>query len=370
MARSFGYSYDARVLLHDTGAVLVILPDGTPLDLAPHPSNARITEGIDRLLRAAGLATRLVPIAAQPASAQDLALAHTPDYIEHVAALSAQGGGDAGDVAPLGPHSYAAASLSAGGALAAVDALLSGIVDGAYVLARPPGHHALPDRGMGYCLFNNVAVAVRHAQRRGVGRVLILDWDVHHGNGTQTMFYDDPSVLFISLHQEEWYPRRSGTLAEQGAGPGRGFTINVPLPAGTGDRGYLEAMETIVAPAARRFRPELIALSAGQDPAMLDPLGRMLVSAAGFAGLGRAVRSLADDLCGGRVLALQEGGYSQIYAPVCTLLLLEGLTGYATGVRDPYLASTEHAQAETVYSAETRAALEAARQAHRAHLGL
>jgi acetoin utilization deacetylase AcuC-like enzyme len=368
MSARFGYVFDARMLRHDTGMVAAPLADGSAFALAPHPSNALITEAIDALIQASGLAAQLRSLPARCASQSEVALVHAPKYVARVAGLAAAGGGDAGDVAPIGPHSHEAALLAAGGALVATDAILDGAVDGAYVLARPPGHHARPALGMGYCLFNNVAIAVRHARRRGVARALIVDWDVHHGNGTQEAFYDDPSVLVISLHQEEWYPRDTGALQEQGTDDGAGYTINVPLPPGTGDRGYLEALHTIVAPAARRFRPEIIAISAGQDPAMLDPLGRMLVSARGFAGMGTAMRALADEICDGRLLVLQEGGYSQVYTPICTLFLLGALSGAQARVRDPYEASTEQAYAERVLSRATADALAAARRAHAAHL--
>lgn len=366
--RLFGYAFDERFLAHDTGTVAAMLPDGTLFTLGPHASNAGITGAIDGLLRASGMAARFHPIEARAASEAELTLAHGGDYVERVRLLSETGGGDAGDVAPVGPHSYAAARLAAGSAIEAMDAIIDGTVCGAYVLARPPGHHAMPNMGMGYCLFNNVAIAVNHGRRRGLRRTLILDWDVHHGNGTQAVFYDDPSVLFISLHQDNWYPLRSGGLGERGAGDGIGYSMNVPLPPGTGDRGYLEAFETLVAPAARRFRPDLIAVSAGQDAGMLDPLGRMMVTTAGFAALGTRVRALAEELCDGQVLIVQEGGYSATYTPLCTLAVLEGVSGIASGAEDPYYTSSEQENAGRILLPTTIEALAAAREAHRSWL--
>jgi acetoin utilization deacetylase AcuC-like enzyme len=190
---------------------------------------------------------------------------------------------------------------------------------------------------MGFCFLNNVAIAARYARdRHGLARVAILDWDVHHGNGTQAIFDDDPTVLFVSLHQEDWYPTGSGAVDQVGAGAGEGFTINLPLPAGTGDAGYLAALDRVVLPALRRFAPELILVSAGQDPSALDPLARMAVSAAGFRELATRLAALADELCGGRLVACHEGGYSQGYAPVCTWAVIEGLSGRRTGHEDPY----------------------------------
>jgi len=352
-----GYAYDPRVLRHRTGAVRVTLPDGSPRTLAPHPSTHRITEAIDALIRSSALAPSLLPLGPHMASAEELELAHDPAYVSRVAALSAAGGGDAGDVAPVGRDSYEAAALSVGGAIAAVDAVLDGTLSRAYVLARPPGHHATRDLGMGYCLFNNLAIAALHARRRGVARLAIVDWDVHHGNGTQAIFYRDPAVLAISLHQQRWYPRHGGSLEERGEGLGLGATINVPLPPGTGDRGYAMALSSIVAPALRRFRPELLLLGAGQDASFRDPLGRMLLSAAGYRELGASVRALADELCDGRLVAAQEGGYSPDYTPICTLATLEGISGLASGIADPHLESSEHQEAASVYSGETRDAL-------------
>jgi acetoin utilization deacetylase AcuC-like enzyme len=197
---------------------------------------------------------------------------------------------------------------------------------------------------------------------------LIVDWDVHHGNGTQAAFYADPQVLFVSLHQDDWYPTNSGSLAEQGAAEGAGFTINIPLPPGTGDKGYLAALHTIVAPAARRFRPELIIISAGQDAGIFDPLGKMFVSMQGFREMGAAMRELAEALCGGRLLMVQEGGYSLPYTPFCTLGALEGITGSDTGVPDAYATVSEMAQARGAFSEATQQTLASARQAHHRHL--
>ena len=190
---------------------------------------------------------------------------------------------------------------------------------------------------MGFCYFNNVAVAARHAQEaHAAQRVAGGDWNVHHGNGTQAAFWTDPSVLFVSLHQDNWYPIDSGRATDVGAGAGEGYTVNVPLPAGTGNAGYLAAFDRVVAPAVRRHRPDLIIVSAGQDPSGVDPLGRMAVSAGGFRLLSERIAALADEVCDGRLVACHEGGYSPSYAPVCTWAAVEGLSGVRTGFEDPY----------------------------------
>lgn len=236
---------------------------------------------------------------------------------------------------PAAPERGAPAALSVGGALSAVDWTLEADGRNAYVLTRPPGHHATRDTAMGFCLFNNVAVAARH--RRGLERVAIVDWDVHHGNGTCDTFYEDGSVLYVSLHQDGLYPPDTGQPEETGRGDGLGATMNVPLQAGTSARGYLLAFERIVVPAVRSFRPELILISAGGDPAGTDPLGMMSVTAEGFRAMTRHVENVAHNL-GSRVVAVQEGGYSADHLPFCVLAMVEELADLAPQLgSDPLL---------------------------------
>jgi acetoin utilization deacetylase AcuC-like enzyme len=200
--------------------------------------------------------------------------------------------------------------MAAGAPLVAIDAVMKGEINNAYCLVRPPGHHALPDEAMGFCLFNNVAVAARYAlDMHGLERVLIIDYDVHHGNGTQDIFYEDPRVLYFSVHQAPFYPG-TGASDELGAGAGLGSTINVPLPAGTGFEIYEPVFRQVLAPAADRFDPQLILVSAGFDAHWDDPLGSMALSTAGFAQLTKIIIDLANLLCDGRLVMLQEGGYN------------------------------------------------------------
>ncbi len=247
----------------------------------------------------------------EPVSIDLLSEVHDPRYISLIERIAGQGGGLWDLDTYISPGSYKAGIMGAGAAVAAVDSVMSG-KRSAFALIRPPGHHALYASAMGFCLFNNVAVAAQHAIRSyGLERVLIVDWDVHHGNGTQDFFYARPDVLFFSTHRYPFYPG-TGSLTEVGDGSGRGYTCNVPLPAGVGDSGHNLLFDRVLAPLARRFKPQLILISAGYDSHIKDPLGGMAVTVAGFSQLARSVRLLADEIdeCGGRVAAILEGGYN------------------------------------------------------------
>src|SRR4029453_2704177 len=219
---------------------------------------------VRNLVEVAGLFDDLVALKPRMATVDEILRFHTPVYVESIRAMSDASGGNAGELTPFGPGSFEIALLAAGGTIAAVDAVLDGRVRNAYALVRPPGHHAEADRGRGFCIFGNVVVAFEHARAtRGLGRLAVVDWDVHHGNGTQKAFYRDPGVLTISIHQDRWYPAESGAMDERGDGPGLGYNINIPLPPGSGHGAYLSACERVVVPALRRFRPELIVVASG-----------------------------------------------------------------------------------------------------------
>lgn len=248
----------------------------------------------------------------------------------------------------------------------ATSAVIKGEVRNAYALLRPPGHHAMSNKAMGFCIFNNAAIAAHHARKAfGLERVMIVDWDAHHGNGTQDAFYTDPSVLFVSLHQQDWYPRCLGELEQVGSGAGAGYTVNIPLPAGTGDRGYRAAFEQIVVPIGLQYRPQLILIVAGQDASWLDPLAQMMMTMDGFRQIAQLMVDLAEDVCDGRLVMLQAGGYSAAYVPYCTVAAVEPLVGVDLGMVDLYTTSGELARCQTIFTKETQKALSAASRWHK-----
>ncbi|MCL2222957.1 MAG: class II histone deacetylase [Oscillospiraceae bacterium] len=302
---------------------------------------------VKNLLEKSGLMEKLVQIKPVPATDTQLAYYHTERHIENVRRISEVGGEDCGDSAIVGKGSFEIAKLAVGGAIEAVKTVMgSDDVRTAYVLARPPGHHAAADMGNGFCIFNNIAIAAKYAQNvLGVKRILILDWDAHHGNGTEDAFYEDDGVLFISLHQELLEPRNRGYKEDTGKGAGKGFNFNIPLDAGSGDAVYEYAFEQIVIPLADNYRPELILVSAGQDGSIFDPLARLMLSAEGYRSMAKTVKSLADKHSEGRMVCLHEGGYCPVYVPFCSHAIIEELCGQKTDVSDPFI----YAMAGTPY---------------------
>jgi len=252
--------------------------------------------------------------------------------------LSDTYGGDAGEIAIVGRGSYEIALLSTGGTITAVDSVMENKVDNVYALTRPPGHHAEAQEGKGFCIFNNVAIAAKYAKEKyNLKKVLVLDWDVHHGNGTEQAFYEDDETLFISIHQDRLFPVGRGFIEHCGEGKGEGYTVNIPLPAGTGNAGYMHAFEEVVSPIVDQFKPELILVSAGQDPSFFDPLARMMVTSEGFYQFAEAIKKLADKHCEGRFILSHEGGYSAEYVPFCSLAIVESMSEIQTEVQDPFM---------------------------------
>jgi acetoin utilization deacetylase AcuC-like enzyme len=334
-----GFIFHELYLWHNTQNWAQIFPPGLDIQPGEHAENPETKRRFRNLIEVSGLMDHLMPLKPRAATKAELARVHTPEHIANIRALSATGYADAGGLTPMGSGSYDIALLAAGGAMVAVDAVLTGKVGNAYALIRPPGHHATRSSAMGFCLFANAAIAIEHARAvHGLKRIAVVDWDVHHGNGTQSIFYADPGVLTISLHQDNLFPPESGRLDETGTGAGLGYNLNLPLPAGSGDGAYLAAMKRVVLPALQRFKPELIVVPCGFDASGMDPLGRQMVSADGFRSMTRLIMQAADTLCAGRLVMTHEGGYSAAYVPYCGLAVLEELSGIPTHIADPWTA--------------------------------
>jgi acetoin utilization deacetylase AcuC-like enzyme len=270
--------------------------------------------------------------APRPATAEQLVRVHDAEYVGLIEATAGRAVALDADTF-TSPESYEVARLGAGAAVTAVEHVLRGDARRAFALVRPPGHHAERNRAMGFCLFNNVAVAAAHARASGLQRVAIVDYDVHHGNGTQNTFYADHSVLFISSHQFPYYPG-TGAAGEIGAAAGKGFTVNVPMAAGATDADYARAYATLVWPVLRQFKPELILLSAGFDAYRDDPLGGMRLTAAAFERLTADLVAVAEECCGGRVVAVTEGGYDLDGLGGCLRATIRALEAAAAAAPD------------------------------------
>src|SRR6202163_442142 len=276
-----------------------------------HPERPERYDAVVDALSTAGLMKSLGRIESRFATDDEIALCHSHSYIQKVKQEIAAGARElsTGDT-QVGPQSLDVALQTVGGILNAVDAVIERKAQNAFCVVRPPGHHARPDQGMGFCIFNSIAIAARYAQRKhGLGKVLIADWDVHHGNGTQDIFYSDGSVLFFSTHQSPWYPG-TGDAAETGDGKGKSCTINVPLPAGSGRSEIVGSFRQRLMPAAERFQPDLVLISAGYDSRIDDPLGRFRLSDDDFAELTAIMLEIAGQHAGGRLVSVLEGGYN------------------------------------------------------------
>ncbi|WP_415182406.1 class II histone deacetylase [Phaeovulum sp.] len=335
------FFHDERCLWHGGGNYSFTLPVGGLVQPGGGlPESPETKRRLVNLLRVTGLMALIDAGSAPAASRQDLLRVHPARYLDAFKAASDAGGGELGLRTPFGPGGYEIAALSAGLAKAALIAVLSGAARNAYALSRPPGHHCLPDFPNGFCLLNNIAIAVRAVQAAGLAqRIAVVDWDVHHGNGTEAVFLADPDVLTISLHQDRNYPMDTGAAEARGNGAGHGANLNIPLPPGTGHASYLEAMERLVLPALTRFHPEVIIVASGYDASAVDPLGRMLATADTFRAMTAMMMTSADTLCDGKLMLTHEGGYSEVHVPFCAHAVLETLSASAITAPDPLAAT-------------------------------
>lgn len=337
-----GFFTDERCFWHSTGEHALVVPVGgfvQPPASAGHAESAESKRRLLGLVTVSGLLADLNVASAPPVSLAQLQQVHTPEYLAQFKALSDAGGGALAPGAPFGRGSFEIAALSAGLVLQAATEVLSGRLTNAYALSRPPGHHCLADRPMGFCLLANIPIAIEALrQSHGLGRVAVLDWDVHHGNGTQEIYYDRDDTLTISIHQNNCFPPGAGAESERGRGNGLGFNLNIPLLPGAGHQSYLDAMQMLVLPALEAFAPELIIIACGLDANGCDPLARMLAHSDTFREMTRMMKAAAKRLCGGKLVVVHEGGYAEAVVPFCGLAVIEELASRKTAVEDPFLA--------------------------------
>jgi acetoin utilization deacetylase AcuC-like enzyme len=295
MSRKTGIVKDKRYLKHSAGIA--------------HPESPERLAAIYEMLNNPSMAWKFKEIEPREATHKEIETIHTPSYVESIASTAGKRSVYLDPDTATSPESYEIAKLAVGGVLNAVDGVIEGRANNAFALVRPPGHHAEADSAAGFCIFNNIAIGAMHAiLKHGLKRILIVDWDLHHGNGTQHSFYSDPRILYFSTHQYPYYPG-TGSLQEIGQGKGEGYTINVPLRGGAGDASFVKIFRKILQPVALEFKPELVLLSAGFDTYFQDPLGSMRVTPEGFAAITRILLEIADSCCRGRLVAVLEGGY-------------------------------------------------------------
>lgn len=352
---STGFFYDERCFWHGSGNYAGLLPVGglvQPSETAGLPESPETKRRLVNLLRVTGLAHDLAMQGAEVATRADLDRVHPAAYLDEFQRLSDDKGGELGRRTPFGPGGFEIAALSAGLSKAALASVLKGDHKNAYALSRPPGHHCLPDYPNGFCLLNNIAIAIEAAKAAGLAqRFAVLDWDVHHGNGTEAIFYDRDDVLTVSIHQDRNYPMDTGAFADRGEGAGLGGNLNIPLPPGVGHKGYLEAMEKLALPEIRAFQPDVLIIACGFDAGANDPLGRMLATQETFAAMSDQVMALADEVCGGRLMMSHEGGYSENYVPFCGHAVLQRMSGSAIHVADPFDGVFELRQPDAAFDA-------------------
>lgn len=357
-----GFFWDERTFWHGGGNYAFTLPIGglvQPLAAGGLPESPETKRRLKNLMDVTGLSGALALRSAPMADLEALGRVHPESYLTEFKNMSDAGGGELGMRTPFAQGGFEIAALSAGLSVAAVEAVLSGELENAYALSRPPGHHCLPDWPNGFCLMANIAIALEAARATRPGlKAVVLDWDVHHGNGTEAIYYDRDDTLTISLHQEGTYPLDTGDLTDRGTGAGTGFNINLPMHAGTGHTAYLHAMERLVLPQIAAFQPDIIVVACGYDAAVPDQLSSMLATADTFRALTQQIKAMAEQVCDGKLVLVHEGGYSEVYVPFCGHATLEALSGSDITAPDPMKASFERRQPGPPFDAFLRSEID------------
>ena len=331
------FIWNEKCFWHFGGNYALLSPVGgliQPMVAGGLPEAPETKRRLKNLIEVTGLAGELAMITGGAASMEDLLRVHPRSYLDKFKKLSDEGGGELGLRTPFGPGAFEIAMLSAGLVIEAVEGVLQNRFRNAYALSRPPGHHCLPDWPNGFCLLANIAIAIEAAKARGLlGRVAVIDWDVHHGNGTEAIFYDRDDVLTISIHQDRCYPQDTGSINARGKGKGYDANMNIPLPPGCGHAAYIEVMERLIMPKLKAYAPDFIIIACGFDAGGFDPLSRMMCAAATFKEMTKRIMSISN----GRFVAAHEGGYSELYVPFCGHAMLEEMSGSNIHASDPLM---------------------------------
>lgn len=335
MNNKTGFFWDEKCFWHAGGNYALLAPVGglvQPMVSGGLPEAPETKRRLKNLMDVTGLSDELMMMRAAASTVDDLLRVHPQSYLDKFKALSDSGGGELGLRTPFGRGAYEIAALSSGLVTEAIKAVMGGQVRNAYALSRPPGHHCLPDFPNGFCLLANIAIGIEAAIAQGLAKKFaVLDWDVHHGNGTEAIFYDRDDVLTISIHQDHCYPQDTGSTDRAGEGNGAGFNMNIPLPPGCGHKAYLQAMQNLAIPKLAAFDADLVIIACGFDASGFDPLSRMMCSADTYRQMTRQVMAITD----GRLVAAHEGGYSELYVPFCGHSMLEEMSGSTIRAADP-----------------------------------
>jgi len=335
MTNKTAFVWDEKCFWHFGGNYALLSPVGglvQPMVAGGLPEAPETKRRLKNLMDVTGLSAELDMMSAPPASMEDLARVHPQTYLDAFKLKSDNGGGELGLRTPFGPGAFEISALSAGLVTKAIEVVQTGQARNAYALSRPPGHHCLPDFPNGFCLLANIAIAIEAARAAGLGqKFAVVDWDVHHGNGTEAIFLDRDDVLTISIHQDRCYPHDTGGTDVVGEGPGAGFNMNIPLPPGCGNKAYVDAIERLVVPKLKAFDADLVIIACGFDASGFDPLARMMCSTETYKQMTRQVM----EVTGGKLVAAHEGGYSELYVPFCGHAMLEEMSGSNIIAEDP-----------------------------------